>query len=102
MKGDKGYSDHNAKWLKLKRKQPEPEEEDEEEEGEDDEEDGLGEQALLLWGEGGRGPAWHACHCGVAGTMCCDVRLRCAAVLRAAALHTRVTHIALALTTHRL
>ncbi|PNW82090.1 hypothetical protein CHLRE_06g273413v5 [Chlamydomonas reinhardtii] len=51
MKGDKGYSDHNAKWLKLKRKQPEPEEEDEEEEGEDDEEDGLGSDDLGIMGD---------------------------------------------------
>ncbi|GFR43373.1 hypothetical protein Agub_g4445 [Astrephomene gubernaculifera] len=37
-KGDRGFSDENAKWLKLKRKQPEPEEEleDEEVDGEED------------------------------------------------------------------
>ncbi|KAG2502071.1 hypothetical protein HYH03_000564 [Edaphochlamys debaryana] len=37
MKGDKGFSDENAKWLKLKRKQPEPEEDldDEDMDGED-------------------------------------------------------------------
>ncbi|GLI70303.1 hypothetical protein VaNZ11_015253 [Volvox africanus] len=28
VKGDRGFTDENAKWLKLKRKQPEPEEDD--------------------------------------------------------------------------
>ncbi|KAG2445305.1 hypothetical protein HYH02_008771 [Chlamydomonas schloesseri] len=53
MKGDKGFSDHNAKWLKLKRKQPEPEEdEDEELEGEEeDDEDGLGSDDLGIMGD---------------------------------------------------